>query len=79
MSGNKPSPRQLDKRCPCGSGKAFKNCHGQEYLVPKNTRVIRYAEQPKDPFVTPPGCTYHTFVGHDAEGRPVSDPEGARA
>ncbi len=76
MSGKKPSPRQLDKRCLCGSGKAFKNCHGQEYLVPKATRVPRYAEGQKDTFITPPGYTYNTFVGLDAEGQPISDPEG---
>lgn len=76
MSKKKPASRQLDKRCPCGSGKAFKNCHGQEYLAPKSPRVPRYADEQKERFITPPGYTYSTFAGLDGEGRAVSDPEG---
>ncbi len=35
----------MNKRCLCGSGKAFKNCHGQEFLLPKTLlRAARYAE-----------------------------------
>lgn len=73
----KPSPRQLKQRCPCGSGKAFKNCHGQEYLATKNTRVPRYSQpEDADPFIKPPGYTYSTFAFLDKEGNPLPDPQG---
>lgn len=73
----KPSPRQLNKRCPCGSGKAFKNCHGQEFLLPKTPRVARYAEAREDPFVKPPGYTYNTFVAGYEDGSLAGDPAGS--
>jgi hypothetical protein len=73
----KSSTRQLNKRCPCGSGKAFKNCHGQEFLLPKTPRVARYAEQQEDCFVEPPGYTYNTFVGVYEDGRYAGDPLGS--
>ncbi len=73
----KPSPRQLNKRCPCGSGKAFKNCHGQEFLLPKTPRVARYAEAREDPFVKPPGYTYNTFVAVYEDGSRAGDPAGS--
>jgi hypothetical protein len=72
----RPSRKQLDKRCLCGSGKAFKNCHGTEYLAPKTTRIARYAEQPVDPYMHPPGYAYMTVAALDAEGNPLSDPRG---
>jgi hypothetical protein len=72
-----PTPRQLKQQCPCGSGKAFKNCHGQEFLLPKTPRVPRYAEQQEDPFLVPPGYTYITFVALDEDGQPTSDPNGS--
>jgi SEC-C motif len=68
----KPSHRQLKKPCPCGSGKAFKNCHGTEYLAPKNPRIARYEESPVDPYMHPPGYAYATVAGLDADGNPVS-------
>jgi hypothetical protein len=73
----KPSPRQLNKRCPCGSGKAFKNCHGQEFLLPKTPRVTRYAESQENPFVKPPGYTYNTFVAVYEDGSRAGDPAGS--
>ncbi len=72
----KPARRQLNKRCPCGSGKAFKNCHGQEFLVPNAPRVPRYAEREEDPLIKPPGYTYITFPPLDEDGQPLSDPNG---
>lgn len=72
----KPNRRQLNKRCPCGSNKAFKNCHGQEFLAPKTTRVPRYAQQDPEPFLEPPGYTYVTLTFSDAEGQSLSVPEG---
>ncbi len=72
----RPSPRQLKQRCPCGSGKAFKNCHGQEYLAPKTPRVPRYAEEPVDPYLYPPGYSYVTAAALDEDGRPLADPLG---
>jgi len=73
----KPNTRQLKKPCPCGSGKAFKNCHGQEFLLPKAPRVPRYAEQQEDPFIKPPGYTYITFAALDEDEKPLSDPNGS--
>ena len=72
-----PTPRQLNKRCLCGSGKAFKNCHGQEFLLPKTPRVARYVEAREDPFVKPPGYTYNTFVAVYEDGRRAGDPAGS--
>jgi SEC-C motif len=69
----KPSPRQLKQRCPCGSGKAFKNCHGQEFLLPTTPRVARYAEQLPDPYLDPPGYTYATVAALDEHERPLSN------
>jgi hypothetical protein len=66
----------LNSRCPCGSGKAFKNCHGQEYLAPKTTRVARYAEDPVDPYLYPPGYSYATVTAMDEHDRPLADPHG---
>lgn len=71
-----PSPKQLNKRCPCESGKAFKNCHGTEYLAPKTLRIARYVEQPVDPYLHPPGYAYATAATADEEGNPLSDPWG---
>jgi hypothetical protein len=72
----KPSRRQLNSRCPCGSGKAFKICHGQEYLAPKNPRVAKYAEDPVDPYLFPPGYSYVTVTAMDEHDRPLADPLG---
>jgi hypothetical protein len=71
-----PSQRQLDKRCLCGSGKAFKNCHGQEYLAKRAPRIPRYLEQ-EDPYIDPPGYTYLTqaFLFED-EDEPKTSPFG---
>jgi hypothetical protein len=73
----KRSQRQLGKRCPCGSGKAFKNCHGQEFLLPKEPKVARYAEAQEDPFVKPPGYTYNTFVAGYEDGSWAGEPGGS--
>lgn len=72
----KPSPKQLSKRCPCGSGKAFKNCHGQEFLIKRGPRVPRYSED-ENHFVKPPGYTYVTpaFL-YEGEDEPRTDPLG---
>ena len=72
----KPSQRQLNKRCPCGSGKAFKNCHGEEFLVKRRPRVPVYNSEPDD-FLDAPGYTYltSTFLYED-EDEPRSDPLG---
>jgi hypothetical protein len=72
----KPSRRQLNSRCPCGSGKAFKICHGQEYLAPKTPRVAKYAEDPVDPYLFPPGYSYVTVTAMDEHDRPLADPLG---
>jgi hypothetical protein len=64
----KPSPRQLKRRCPCGSGKAFKNSHGKDLvapelvrMMPKEIRVPRYPEE-EDYFFKAPGYNYTTFA-----------------
>jgi hypothetical protein len=72
-----PSPRQLSKRCPCGSGKAFKNCHGQEFLLSKAPRVPRYAERQEDPHIKPPGYTYIRFAALEEDDQPKSNPNGS--
>lgn len=71
-----PTQRQLNKRCLCGSGKAFKNCHGQEYLAKRAPRVPRYLEQ-EDSYIDPPGYTYLTqaFLHEDVE-EPRTSPFG---
>lgn len=71
----KPNPRQLNKRCPCGSGKAFKNCHGQEFLVKRAPRVPNYTSE--DHFLDAPGYTYltSTFLYEDKD-KPRGDPLG---
>ena len=72
----KPSPRQLNKRCPCGSGKAFKNCHGEEFLVKRGPRVPVYNSEPDD-FLDAPGYTYLTYAFlYEDEDEPRSDPLG---
>ncbi len=72
----KPSPRQLNKRCPCGSGKAFKNCHGEEFLVKRRPRVPNYTAE-SDHYVDAPGYTYltSTFL-YENEDQPRTDPLG---
>lgn len=57
----RPSRRQLNKRCECGSGKKFKNCCGQEYLLPKQISVPYYSPQ-DDPYLKPPGYTHVTYA-----------------
>lgn len=56
-----PSRRQLNKRCRCGSGKKFKNCCGQEHILPKQIRVPYYPPQ-DDPYLKPPGYTHLTYA-----------------
>jgi hypothetical protein len=72
----KPSPRQLNKRCLCGSGKAFKNCHGQEFLIKRGPRAPHYSEE-EDHFLKPPGYTHvtQTFL-YEGESKPRTDPRG---
>lgn len=75
-SSMEPSPRQLNKRCLCGSGKAFKNCHGQEFLVKRGPRIPRYS-QDEDHFLKPPGYTHVTLAFlYEGEGQPRTDPLG---
>lgn len=46
-------------------------------MAPRTTRVPRYSNpEEADPFVKPPGYTYTTFAGLDAQGRPLADPQG---
>ncbi len=71
-----PSPRQLNKRCLCGSGKAFKNCHGQENLLKRRPKVPVYNSEPND-FLDAPGYTYLTSILlSEDEDKPRSDPQG---
>src|SRR5215207_5321208 len=72
----KSSKRQLNKRCPCGSGKAFKNCHGQEFLVKRGPRVPRYSED-ENHFLKPPGYTnVNQWFLYEGEDQPRTDPAG---
>ncbi len=67
----------------CGSGRAFKNCHGQDLVAPKLVRVmpeqIRVPHYPddEDHFFKAPGYTYMTFAFlYEDEEAPRTSPLG---
>lgn len=72
-----PSPRQLKQKCPCGSNKAFKNCHGQDYLLSKRPRVPSYRQVEEDAEIQPPGYSHLIYAAlYDGEDQPRSDLNG---
>ena len=73
----------MKQRCPCGSGEAFKNCHGQDLVaprlvrvMPKEIRVPHYPEE-EDHFFKAPGYTYMTYAYlYEGEDEPRGNPLG---
>src|SRR5215207_2223538 len=76
-------PKTTEKRCLCGSGKAFKNCHGQDLVAPKLVRVMpkeirvpRYTEA-EEHFFKAPGYAPLTYAFvYEGEDEPRTSPLG---
>lgn len=72
----KPGRSQTNKRCPCGSGRAHKNCCGKEGTLPGQISVPFYPPEP--PLLAAPGYTNlavtFAYEGDDEPRSPAGEP-----